>query len=296
MSAADLQDSHKFVHLYQGDKIPAIGLGTYKATAPGEAYKSVRTALESGYRHIDTAARYRNEEEIGKAIKDSGVPREEIFLTTKLWNADHKIVPEAIDTSLKKLGTDYVDLYLLHWPISLDPEQDGGRYSDWDYVDTYKELQKLLKTGKVKAIGVSNCTKTQLKRLLSDKDVTVKPVVNQIEAHPLLPQPELFQYLKENDIKIEAYSPLGSCNSPLFKNPTIVNIAKSNNVEPAQVLISWAIQRGTVVLPKSSTASRIKSNFKSFTLSDEDFETLDNLAEKDGVVRTFDPDWADFTE
>ncbi|KAK7677794.1 hypothetical protein QCA50_019226 [Cerrena zonata] len=295
MSAA-LQMNKDLIDLGKGVKIPAIGLGTYKATAKGEAYNSVKVALKNGYRHIDTAARYRNEEEIGMAIKDSGVPREEIFITTKLWNADHKIVPQALDTSLQKLGVDYVDLYLLHWPISLDPEHEGERYSDWNYIDTYKELQKLMKTGKVRAIGVSNCTKTQLDKLLSDKDVSIKPVVNQIEAHPLLTQPALFDYCKSKDIKIEAYSPLGSCNSPLFKNPTIVELAKSNSVEPAQILVSWAIQRGTVVLPKSSTAARIVSNLKTIKLSDEDFETLNTLSEKDGVVRTFDPDWADFTE
>lgn len=291
---ANLQVNTEFFTLNDSSKIPAVGLGTWQAKDKGAAYNAVKVALENGYRHIDTAAIYGNEEEIGDAIKDSGVPRKELYVTTKLWNRDHKNAPAALDLSLKKLKLDYVDLYLIHWPVTQDA--NGNVVDDWTYIDTYKEVEKLLEDGKVKSIGISNFTKKKVATLLTDPDIKVRPAVNQIEAHPLLPQHDLTDYLKENNILIEAYSPLGSTDSPLFKNETIVAIAKKNNAEPAQVLISWAVQRGTIVLPKSVTDSRIISNLKTFTLSDEDFETLNTLSEKDGVVRTCDPDWNVFVE
>ncbi|EGW31833.1 uncharacterized protein SPAPADRAFT_62446 [Spathaspora passalidarum NRRL Y-27907] len=280
------------ITLNDGTKIPFVGLGTWQAADRDEAYNATLAALKNGYRHIDTAAIYKNEEYVGEAIKDSGIPREEIYVTTKLWNTDHKRAKEALETSLKKLGLDYVDLYLIHWPVSTDPAT-GENYKDWDYVDTYKALQKLYKesNGKIKSIGVSNFNKERLERLLSDPEVTIVPAVNQIEAHPFLPQPELYDYLKEKNIIIEAYSPLGSSNSPIIKNPAIVSIAEKNGVEPAQVLISWAVQRNTVVLPKSVTEARIISNLKTFTLSDEDFATLNKLAEVEGVNRICNPGW-----
>lgn len=281
--------------LNDGNKIPAVGLGTWQATEKDAARKAVKAALQNGYRHIDTAAIYGNEAEVGQGIKDSGVPREEIFVTTKLWNTEHKNIEAALETSLKKLDLDYVDLYLIHWPVSTNPDTNSV-YEDFDFVDTYKEVQKLVKTGKVKSVGVSNLTKKKIERLLADKDITVKPAVNQIEAHPLLPQEELTEYLKLQDIIIEAYSPLGSSESPLFTNETIKELAKKNNVDAAQVLVSWAIQRGTVVLPKSVTESRVISNLKTFTLSDEDFATLNNLSTVHGVKRTCDPAWNVFSD
>ncbi|ABN68174.1 aldo/keto reductase [Scheffersomyces stipitis CBS 6054] len=281
--------------LNNGVKIPAIGLGTWQASAPGHASNATKVALQNGYRHIDTAAIYKNEEEVGQGLKDSGLKREEVFITTKLWNGDHKNAAKALDESLKKLGVDYVDLYLIHWPVSTDPAT-GKDYEDWDYVDTWKQLQKLYKeTKKVRAIGVSNFTKSKIERLLADPEVDVVPAVNQVEAHPLLTQPELYDYLKEKNIVIEAYSPLGSTDAPLFKNETIAAIAKKNGVEPGHVLISWAVQRNTVVLPKSVTNSRIISNLKTFTLPEEDFEALNKLSEKDGIHRWADPSWNDFS-
>lgn len=290
---ANLKVNDDIFTLNDGSKIRAVGLGTWQSVK-GDAYDSVKIALANGYRHIDTAAIYKNEEEVGQAIKDSGIPRKDLYITTKLWNTDHKDAAAALDLSLKKLQLDYVDLYLIHWPVTL---VDGGKFADdWNYVDTYKEVEKLLETGKVKSIGVSNFTKKKIATLLTNPDIKIRPAVNQIEAHPLLPQEDLTEFLKENNILIEAYSPLGSSNSPLFKNETIVAIAKKNDVEPAQVLISWAIQRGTVVLPKSVTESRIISNLKTFTLSDEDFATLNNLSEKDGVTRTCNPTWNVFAD
>ncbi|KAI3405671.1 GCY1 [Candida oxycetoniae] len=292
--SAQLSINTKKITLYNGNKIPAVGLGTWQATEDDVAYKSVRTALKNGYRHIDTAAIYKNEEQVGKAIAEAGIPRNELFVTTKLWNADHKKVEAALDESLKKLQLDYVDLYLIHWPVSINPETNKP-YTDHDFVDTWKALQKLYKKGeKVKAIGVSNFTIKKLEKLLNADGVDVVPLVNQVETHPLLTQPELYDYLKSKNIVLEAYSPLGSTDSPLFKNEVVVDIAKKNKVEPAQVLVSWAIQRDTVVLPKSVTESRIISNIKTFTLSKEDFEALNNLSDKFGVVRTCNPPFNNF--
>ncbi|CUM66948.1 uncharacterized protein PRCAT00004634001 [Priceomyces carsonii] len=294
--AETLRINNDTFKLNQGVEIPKIGLGTYKSGKGGEAYEAVKSALKNGYTHIDTAARYGNEEEIGKAIKDSGIPREKVFITTKLWNVDHKNVEEALDTSLKKLKTEYIDLYLIHWPASIDPETDE-QYEDWNYVETYKELQKLKSnTDKIRAIGISNFTIKKLKTLLSDPEVNVMPAVNQIEAHPLLPQPELYNYSKQKGIKIEAYSPLGSSGAPLFKNETINEIADKNGVDSANVLISWAIQRDTVVLPKSVTEARIINNLKTFTLPAEDFRTLERLSEKYGVTRINDPAFNSFED
>lgn len=282
------------IELNQGVKIPVIALGTCRANE-GEAREATRIALQNGYRHIDTAFIYSNEEEVGEGIRDSGVPREEIFVTTKLWNFDHKRAEAALDDSLRKLGLDYVDLYLIHWPYSEDPETKSA-YKDWDYIQTYKELQKLQKMGKTKAIGVSNFTINKLKKLMADPEVTVKPAVNQFEAHPLLPQVDLYNYLKAEGIVIEAYAPLGSPMNPLFKVEEIVDIAKKRNVDPAQVLISWAVQRGTVPLPKSVNEARIISNLKTFKLLDEEFEVLNNLSNKYGISRAYTEDYNNFDD
>ncbi|OBA22605.1 Aldo/keto reductase [Metschnikowia bicuspidata var. bicuspidata NRRL YB-4993] len=282
-----LQDNTKTYTLNDGHEIPAVGLGTWRATSEDNIADVVESALRNGYRHIDTAAIYGNEEDVGKGIKASGVPREEIFVTTKLWNSDHKNVRKAFEESLRKLQLDYVDLYLIHWPLDGDFDDESANISDC--FSTYIELQKLKQEGKAKSIGVSNFSKGKIESLLAHPEVTIKPAVNQIEAHPLLPQYELYDYLKKNDIYIEAYSPLGSADSPLFKEKNILRIAQKNDVEPAQVLISWAIQRDTVVLPKSVKASRLVSNIKTFELSDEDFAVLNELSEVEGVVRTNNP-------
>lgn len=291
-----LQINTKTLTLNTGAKIPAVGLGTWQATEEGDAYRAVLAALKNDYKHIDAAAIYGNEEEVGKAIKDSGVRREDIFVTTKLWNTDHKNIENALNTSLKKLGLDYIDLYLIHWPVSLDPET--GKYLEgWNFIDTYKELQKVYKSsnGKIRAIGISNFTLTKIQKLLADPEVDVIPAVNQIEAHPLLTQPELFDYLKEKGILVTAYSPLGSTGSPLFKNETVMKIADKCKVQPAQVLISWAVQRGTVVIPKSVTASRVIDNLKTFTLEDADFDELNGLVKKEGETRVVNYPLNDFS-
>ncbi|RCK58044.1 Glycerol 2-dehydrogenase (NADP(+)) [Candida viswanathii] len=292
---AQLQVNTDTFTLNTGAKIPAIGLGTWQS-APGDVYHATVAALKNGYRHIDTAAIYGNEEDVGRGIKDSGVPREEIFVTTKLWNTEHKNIQQALDVSLEKLGLDYVDLYLIHWPVSTD-KTTNEPYKDYDFVDAYKELQRIYKnTKKVKAIGVSNFTVKKLHKLLTAEGVDVVPATNQVEAHPLLTQPDLYNYLQEKGIVLEAYSPLGSTGSPLFKYEDVTKIAEKNGVEPAQVLISWAVQRKTVVLPKSVTEARIISNLKTFTLSDEDFQTLNKISLTEGEVRTCDPPFNNFKD
>lgn len=283
------------ITLNNGVVIPAVGLGTWQADKNHEAYDAVKIALENGYRHIDTASIYGNEEDVGRAIQDLGVPRKEIFVTTKLWNTDHNNVSGALQASLERLKLDYVDLYLMHWPAPLEPETEEPLHNH-DFIDTYKRLEEVADTSAVRAIGVSNFTLNRLQRLLADRDVTIKPVVNQIETHPLLPQTQLINYMKDHQIQVEAYSPLGSTDSPLIKNEDVKKIAEKYDANPGQVLISWAVQRGTIVLPKSVTESRIISNLNTFTLSDEDFATLNQLSDKHGVVRTNDPGIINFDE
>ncbi|ODV79385.1 Aldo/keto reductase [Suhomyces tanzawaensis NRRL Y-17324] len=262
------------VTLNNGVQIPQVGFGTWKSE-DGKGYEAVKIALANGYTHIDTAAIYKNEEEVGKAIKESGIPREKLFLTTKLWNTDQTRVEEALDESLKKLGTDYVDLYLIHWPTPLDAEGNPLGHS---FVQTYKDLQKIYKnTKKIRAIGVSNFTIEDLDTLFADKEVDVVPVVNQIEAHPLLPQQDLFDYLKAKNIYVEAYCPLGSDGAPVAKHPTVVKVAEKLGVSAVHVLISWAIQRGSIVLPKSVREKYIISNRETLHLPQEDFDAINDI-------------------
>ncbi|GHJ88069.1 hypothetical protein NliqN6_4471 [Naganishia liquefaciens] len=272
--------------LNTGATIPAIGLGTWQAK-PGEVKDAVKHALQVGYRHIDGALIYQNEEEVGQGIKESGVPREEIFLTSKLWNTYHDRASECLEQTLKALDTPYLDLYLIHWPVRLVANEtsqlfplnpDGSRATDrnWDQAETWRQMEALLESGKVKAIGVSNWSIPYLEKL-SQTWKTV-PAVNQVELHPLNPQHDLVEYCRDKGILLEAYCPLGSTNSPLLKDEDLLRIAKKNNVTPATVLISYQVNRGIVVLPKSVTASRITDNLKTIKLSDEDMKTLNEMA------------------
>ncbi|KAE8375836.1 Aldo/keto reductase [Aspergillus bertholletiae] len=257
MSSPEL--SKKVFALNTGHTVPAIGLGTWQSK-PGEVEKAVEAALRSGYRHIDTAAAYGNEAEVGAGIRASGVPRAEIFLTTKLHNQWHTRVSEALGQSLQKLQTTYVDLYLIHWPCATDPNDSTKVVPDWDYVQTWVEMQKLLETGKVKSIGVSNFGISHLERLLHHPSCRVAPAVNQIELHPNRPSPKLVAYNTAKGIHSTAYSCLGSTGSPLYQNQALLDLAQAKGRSVQQVLIRWGLQKGWSVIPKSVNADRIRDN------------------------------------
>ncbi|MFD4571000.1 aldo/keto reductase [Streptomyces sp. NPDC058417] len=255
--------------LNNGVEMPQLGFGVWQVP-DDEAQRAVATALDSGYRSIDTAAIYGNEEGTGRAIAASGVPREELFVTTKLWNGDHgyDTTLRAFDTSLEKLGLDYVDLYLIHWPL---PARDK-------YVDTYKAFEKLLADGRVKAIGTSNFLPEHLERLIGETSVI--PAVNQIELHPHLQQHAAREFHAEQGIATEAWSPLGS-GKGLLDVPALVAIAQKHDRTPAQAVLRWHLQLGNVVIPKSVTPSRIKENIEvfDFSLDTEDLAAISALNE-----------------
>ncbi|MFE2374112.1 aldo/keto reductase [Streptomyces sp. NPDC059398] len=241
-----------FITLNNGARMPQLGFGVWQV-ADDEATKAVGTALEAGYRSIDTAAIYGNEEGTGKALAASGIARDELFVTTKLWNAEqgYDSTLRAFDTSLSKLGLDYVDLYLIHWPV---PSKDA-------YVDTYKAFEKIHADGRAKSIGVSNFLPEHLKRLLGETSVV--PALNQIELHPQLQQAESRAFHADHGIHTEAWSPLGQ-GKGLLEVPTIVAIAQKHGRSAAQVVLRWHLQTGNVVIPKSVTPSRIRENIDVF--------------------------------
>ncbi|WAZ27262.1 aldo/keto reductase [Streptomyces cinnabarinus] len=249
--------------------MPQLGFGVWQVP-DDEAEQAVSTALEAGYRSIDTAAIYGNEEGTGKAIAASGIPRDEVFVTTKLWNADqgYDSTLRAFDASLAKLGLDYVDLYLIHWPL---PSKDK-------YVDSYKAFEKLYSDGRAKAIGVSNFLPEHLERLLGETSVV--PAINQIELHPHLQQHAARDFHGAQGIATEAWSPLGQ-GKGLLEVPAIVAIAQKHNRTPAQIVLRWHLQLGTVVIPKSVTPSRIRENIDvfDFTLDTEDLAAISALNE-----------------
>lgn len=303
---ATLANSTKTYTLNNGLTIPAVGLGTWQLRE-GEAYAAVVAAIKAGYRHIDTAWIYGNEVEVGRGIKDAleatGLKREDIYVTTKVWNTFHQDPLKNIDISLEKLGLAYVDLVLIHWPVLFDATAPGAELGfpknaeglpvvllDSDLVATYARLQEAVKAGKTKLIGVLNVLETRLRELLAAPTTTIKPAVNQIEAHPYLTQPGLLAYAKEQGILIEAYSPLGLTLAPLLQEPVVVAIAEKNGVLPAQVVLLWALWRGTVVLPKLVSSARIEANLQVFDLSNEDGEALNKLGEEK-KHRYVDPNW-----
>lgn len=245
--------------LNDGMDIPQLGLGTWEITGK-QCENAVKWALEIGYRHIDTAKIYGNEIEVGNAIKNSGIPRKEIFVTTKLWNDDHDDIESAFEKSLKNLQMDYVDLYLMHYPVQ-------ERLRSWAI------MEKILRSGKAKSIGVSNFTISHLKSLLEVADVV--PVVNQVEFHPLLYQKDLSVFCKNNRILLEAYSPL--TRGRRLKDDRFTNIASRYGKSNAQLLIRWALQHGLIVIPKSHNMERINENFSvfDFNISDDDMSLLD---------------------
>ncbi|CAA7264344.1 unnamed protein product [Cyclocybe aegerita] len=278
----------KSVKLNTGAEMPTLGLGTWKS-GTGEVAHAVEFALKNGYKHIDTATAYENEAEVGQGIKASGVPRESFFLTTKLNNNDHLRVEEALDSSLKALGTEYLDLWLMHWPAPMVQDLSGpDRSIDW--LDTWKKMVEVYKAnpGKLKAIGVSNFCVDWLKRLLDNSDVV--PAVNQIELHPSCTQEELVELCRQKGIVVTAYSPLGSNDSPLLSSEIVKKIAEKHNVHPATVLISLQANKpGVNVLSKSVTNSRIISNLNVIDLTDEEIKELQGI--KTNHFRVCHPNW-----
>ncbi|KAF2014259.1 protein GCY [Aaosphaeria arxii CBS 175.79] len=285
--------------LNTGMQIPAVGLGTWKSE-PGQVRAAVAYALKEGYRHIDAALIYGNESEVGQGIKDSGIPREEIFITSKLWNTHQDNAREGLQKSLDALGTDYLDLYLVHWPVKLIPNEtsellpvnaDGSRSVDrsWDQSETWRQMEELYKSGKVRAIGVANWSIAYLEELA--KKWTVVPAVNQVELHPFLPQHQLREYCNKLGILLEAYSPLGSTGAPIMADSEIQAIAEKHSVSAATILISYHVNKGVVVLPKSVTEKRITSNKEIIPLPTEDLAILDGIAASGKAQRLNTPLW-----
>jgi 2,5-diketo-D-gluconate reductase A len=264
----------QYITLNDGTRIPQLGFGVWQI--PDEqAYAAVSTALEVGYRHIDTAAAYENEAGVGRAVRESGLPREEVFLTTKLWNGDHgyDAALRAFDQSLERLGTDYVDLYLIHWPV---PEQDL-------YIESWRALEKIASDGRARAVGVSNFTAETLERLV--KESAKVPAINQIELHPYFPQPAMRQLNEKLGIVTEDWSPLGQ-GGELLAEPVLARIGEAHGKTPAQVVLRWHLQLGDVVIPKSATPARIKENFEvfDFELTAAEMDEITGLRRDDGRI------------
>ena len=251
------------ITLNDGNKIPVVGFGVFLIPADGPTYDAVLTALKAGYRHIDTAAAYFNEADVGRAVRDSGVPREEIFITSKLWLQDYgyEAAKKGLETSLEKLGMDYVDLYLLHQPYG-------------DVAGAWKALEEARAAGKIRSIGVSNMTPKIWKEFVPQFETV--PAVNQVECHPFFQQRELRELLAGDDVKIEAYQPLGHGDASLLSHPAITKLAEKYGKNAGQVILRFEVQDELIVLPKSTNPERIAGNLDifDFALTEDEMDAL----------------------
>lgn len=262
--------------LNDGNAIPSVGFGVFLIPNDGSTYRAVSEALKAGYRHIDTAAAYFNEEEVGRAVKDSGVPRGEIFITSKLWLQDYgyAAAKKGLETSLKKLGTDYIDLYLLHQPYG-------------DVAGAWKALEDAKKEGKLRSVGVSNMSPRIWNKWIPQFDTL--PAVNQVECNPYFQQRELRKLTDEKNVRIEAWGPLGQGNAALLSDPVVLKLAKKYGKDAGQIILRFEVQDGIVVLPKSTKPARIESNLNIFDFSLTKEEMLEMYALDTGKGR-HDPD------
>ncbi len=262
--------------LHNGVKMPWLGFGVWQITNGGEVTQAITTALNTGYRSIDTAAAYGNEDGIGKALQNVGIPRRHLFITTKVWNADqgYESTLTAFNTSLKKLQLQYLDLYLIHWPV------DG-------YLDTWRALETLYREGRVRAIGVANFQPEHLTNVMQHGHI--KPMVNQIEFHPYFTQERLVEFCRENNIQVEAWSPLFR-GGDLLTNPVVQDIAAQHQKSPAQVILRWDLEQKVVTIPKSVHPERIEENANifGFHLTEEDITRLTALNKGEKVFE-YDP-------
>ncbi len=270
----------EYITLNNGVTMPQEGFGVYQVPDPAECKNSILTAIRNGYRLIDTASAYMNEEAVGEAIRESGVPREELFITTKLWVQDmasYDTAKEAIETSLKKLGLDYIDLYLFHQPMK-------------DYIGSYRAMEDAYKAGKLRAIGVCNCYPEILANIC--ETVEIIPAVNQVELHPFFQQKASLDIMKEYGVAAEAWGPLAEGRNNIFTHPVLTEIGSKYGKTPAQVALRWNVERGVVVIPKSVHEERIQQNFDiwDFQLSEEDMEKIAALdLGHSEIVNHYDP-------
>lgn len=275
------------MEIINGVKIPVIGYGTWQSPDSEITVEGVKSAVLSGYRHIDAAAVYGNEQSVGKGIAECGIPREELFITSKVWNTErgYEKTIAAFEKTIKELGVSYLDLYLIHWPAA------SHMFDNWEEInlETWRAMTELYKAGKIKSIGVSNFKPHHLKALM---ETEVRPMVNQIEFHPGLLQEETVSFCRDNGILVEAWSPLGT--GRMLKNPVLMEIAEKYGRSVAQLCIRWVIQHGVLPLPKSVTPSRIEENFNvfDFEINAEDMKRIDALDNFGGSG--LDPDKVDF--
>ncbi|KAI7834976.1 NADP-dependent oxidoreductase domain-containing protein [Kickxella alabastrina] len=277
------------IKLNNGVLMPEIGLGTWKANEEGTLAKTIKTAIDLGYRHIDCAKIYGNQKEIGSALSELKVPRNELFIVSKIWQNKHRpeLVEGALDEILEELQLEYLDLLLIHWPYALKPERDDLVFTADDLdnvpiVDTWKAMEALLDTGKVRSIGVSNFNKAILEKLIPQ--CRIVPAVNQVEIHPYNQGNELVDYCQKNGINITGYCPLGGSKITVMDDEFIKSVAEAHACTPAQVALSWALSRGIAVIPKSTSPTRLKQNLNKVDLSADELRMFAKITKHERKV------------